>query len=80
MWKLNDENPETLKKLQESTSWDNVMNTEDVNAGFEVFHNIFMRKYTDCCSKKCTRKTGQKKSMHQLLVSHGLLQCTNKKK
>ena len=51
-WKLYDENLETLKQVLESTSWDNVMKTEDVNGGFEDFHNTFMRKNTDCRSKK----------------------------
>ena len=55
------------------------MNIEDINAGFEEFHNIFTRKYTDCCSKKHTRKTGRKNQPISAWTSHGLLQCINKK-
>ena len=55
------------------------MNIEDVNAGFEDFHNIFMKKCTNCCSKKCTRKTGRKNKPISPWISHRLLQCINKK-
>ena len=78
-WKLNDENLKTLKQVLESTSWGNIMNTEDVNAVFVEFHNIFVRMYTNCSSKKYTRKTGRKNQPITLWISHGLLQCINKK-
>lgn len=78
-WKLNDENLKTLNQNLESTSWESVMNTDDVNSGFEEFHNIFMRIYTDCCCEKRSRKTGRKNQPISPWISHGLLQCINRK-
>ena len=55
------------------------MNTEDFNTGFEEFRNIFMRKDTDCCSKKHKKKIGWKNHPIRPYISHGLLQCINEK-
>ena len=76
---LSEENLRLLNEELEKTTWDSVMDKEDLNEGFENFHSTFTTLYEACCFKEKIKKRGRKNAPICPWVTESLLRCINKK-
>ena len=76
---LREENLRSLKDVLEKITWDSVLEKEDLNEGFEVFHNTFTTLYKALCFKEKTAKHGRKNTPIYPWVTESLLRFINKK-
>ena len=83
--KVRDNIPVTEEKFKllneklENVTWDSVMKKEDLDEGFEIFHNILTSLYKACCFKQKLNKREIKNVPISRWVIKSLLRGINKK-